>query len=126
MPTTSPMPDLPYEPDIPWTVAGVTRGSFRYAYRWWIRNWRKFYLTVTNNSGKELYTPYLEYNGGRLHAGDSNITTRLVLPGDYGAARRLWKRFLADTDNSNGATPRIIVAGYNEPEEENEQNGGQT
>jgi len=99
---------MAYEPDIPSTSAGVTRASFRHAYRWWIRNWRKYYLTITNNTGKELYAPYLEYNGGRLHAGDSNIVTRLVLPGDYGAARRLWKRFRADKESG-----KISVAGEN-------------
>lgn len=70
-----------------------------------------------------MHTPYLAYNGGRLPAGATNVESRMVLPGDYGAARRLWKRFLADTALPN---PRITVVGYNDQTEEDEQNGGQT
>lgn len=91
---------MAYDPYIPATPEGVTRGSFRHAYRWWIRNWRKYGITISNTSGRELFVPYIQYNGGRLHAGDTAITTRFVLPGDYGAARRLWKRFLSDVDNN--------------------------
>ena len=86
----------------------ATRANYRHAFRWLLHNWRNSYVIVENIAGRDILTPYLEANGGKLRK-DEVVFSRLKLPGDYGAARRLYNKMKTDTWTATTENPDVNI-----------------